>query len=815
MLNHSDLNRLYNLLLENKELTTKNLNEYGFNSKEINLLIEEGILRRIKRGYYTFLADDKLFSYGEKLLEEKEYKKADKCFEKCYELNSFNYGACTRVFLISIVNRNYELSFRCLESLFALEEPRYRSDANYYMYLLSMITNIPEKYIEYAKNICFEDVIVEPNDIRYENVELENEIRINSLKRKFVYAIKLSNDLFAQSESFDVLSKISKHLIVKASNVQKVSKSKLLVLLKKSRYNDMVTFYEKEQLMHNLSIADNYVLKVLKQIIEIKKTGKIPEKVNSKEINTTLDAIDCNDYELAFELCEKFNEENNINSTESIISILLSDIMDLIYEISLDKKTKDKEINKLIQKEEKLEEEENVKFADILSYLLNYELDNAFSALSSYMKCINKKEYEFLVVSLIKLGLVKNDAAYMDAMMVLTNITKNNFNFDVSIYVQEFYLSLSQNKFEEAKIYLDIISNSEEYKNNNNFISNLSRALNNAFQEKQNNIIVKKYEEKVDYSEDKNDFITQNKKAAIPLKQETPIKATYEPRDSEKEFIEAKCDKLLKEKGAILLKPMNSERRKKIHEIIKNHPNIVSFSIGEEKERRVVLRYVEKQTEYIDYKELTRKSCELNRRGKYDESIAICLQLLQYGNPNAILYSNLGIAYMKKFELDIAVDYLTIATYMSNCKKGTGKFNYTELIQRLKSAIDPECDKPDFKMNASEFKSDLDNYYGINNIAEITEYIIKTKVDVESACLHFGMNKIQTDIIYLIYAREYYSQSLYDKGDEFLREFERSKNKTDSTIKIYDEIRKNRKFYFNREKNKSYCLTLTMQPKKR
>ena len=167
---------------------------------------------------------------------------------------------------------------------------------------------------------------------------------------------------------------------------------------------------------------------------------------------------------------------------------------------------------------------------------------------------------------------------------------------------------------------------------------------------------------------------------------------------------------------------------------------------------------------------------------------------------------------MKKWDKEQAIDYLTIATHVS--KQENGDFDFTELIVNLKGLIAEQDKKPRFKMKIEEFGNDIENYYGIENFEEITPYISESGLDVESACQQLGMNEEQIDTIRLIYAREYYSQGNYDKGDQFLKSVEKSKNKTKFTAKLFDEIRRNKRFYINRANDNPKRLVLTLQPKK-
>ena len=87
-------------------------------------------------------------------------------------------------------------------------------------------------------------------------------------------------------------------------------------------------------------------------------------------------------------------------------------------------------------------------------------------------------------------------------------------------------------------------------------------------------------------------------------------------------------------------------------------------------------------------------------------------------------------------------------------------------------------------------------------------------MDVETACQELGMTDEQIDTIRLIFAREFYTQGNYEKGDQFLKNVEKSKNKTKFTSKLFDEVRRNKRFYINRPSEKPQQLVLTLQPKK-
>lgn len=842
MINEENLNKLYNGTVNGIELTTKELNSYGFNSKDISDLIEQGNLKRIKRGYYSFQSTDDLFLYGKKLIAEKEYMKATECFKKCYELDPNHPGTCFQLFLRCITEKDYENAFKYFEILVGVDNNYYTADTNFYLYLLSIITNIPDKHKEYARYLKFEDIRIDFNDKRYKDIPEQNKIRTAVLQRRFPHALKQLKDLTVQHGSLTVQDIITRTLLFQAAEAEGISKNTLVQLAKNKSYEEIVDYLEEKQNRHKLSLTDKYTLKLVNEIINIQKNKQVPKKTIS-HCEKLFEAIDGNNYELALNLSENYNSKNNINSSEHTINILLSDICNLIKQYSL---TTQNTVN-VIDKKLVVDQDENLLykvskpnttdlstsdlFSCVINSLMKSDLENAFKTLTNYMELINKKEYEFLIVDLIKLSLIEKDIAFTKPMTALICLSKENFKFDISNYIQAFYITLAQNRLDEARIYLDIISKINNLAQNSILTDGLFQALNNAetmIEYKRNNTVLDNVENAFIKSQSLNFSQTNTKTTCIkPTKStvlETIDKKTSEISkveknnfttptiDSEKEFIENKHKLLLNGEGIVLLNPMNNERRNRIHEIVKNYSDMASFSIGEGKNRQIVLRYKPFIDEYIDISHLIHRANLAYREGNYDVCITEYLKLLQFGQPKAITYAKLGLAYMKKHDKDKAIDYLTVATELN--KQEDGKLDFTELISNLNGSISPENKKPYFKMTTEEFGNDIENYYGIENVDEITSYILECGLDVESACKELGMTDEQIDTVRLIYAKKFYSQGDYEKGNQFLSSVEKSKNKTKFTSKLIEEIKRNKRFYINRTSENSQKLVLTLQPKK-
>lgn len=281
-----------------------------------------------------------------------------------------------------------------------------------------------------------------------------------------------------------------------------------------------------------------------------------------------------------------------------------------------------------------------------------------------------------------------------------------------------------------------------------------------------------------------------------------------EHREIDSEFIEVNHKLLVKNRGIIVLEPMDSERRKLIHGIVDKYSDMVSFSIGAEPNRQVVLRYKKDTNEYVDIRKLVNDGKEYYKNGHYEECIRAFLNVLQFREPKAASYARIGMAYLKLDNKDMAIMYLKVAMQVG-IKEGR-ELDFTQIIAVLEGKVCKGNRKPYFKMNEDNFRNDLQENYGVENLDEIISYIFENNLDVETACHDLGVPSEQVNIIRLICAKNYYSQGNYSMGDLFVRTVEKNKNKTPFTLKLLDEVRKNKKFYINRVVDDSPSLKLTL-----
>lgn len=781
MISNSKLYKLYDMIIFGKVLTTQELKNCGFDNNDIKKLVENSVIDRIRRGYYKLIDVEGIFLYGKRLIQGKDYIKADACFEKCYRMDPTHPGICFQLFIKSIKNKDYDSAFKYFDVIFKNNNPHYKKDAYLYLYLLNLITDIPLEYKNHIKYLEMEDIKIDESDLRFQDIPTQNRIREAIITKKISLAIKQLNLLMKEDgiTSHNFLTRI---LLYQAVDIKNSRKETIINLIKEDNYDELILMLNTLKTKQELGLLENTILKIAKDILDIKNKNKIQKK-DAIITDNMFEAIEGYNYELALKLCEEFNARKNLNNETNIMHMLLSKIVNLLNEI----------------KQPKIEEtKEEIKIEDVINSLVKYNIDESFIKIKKYLKMQNKLEYEFIIINLIKISILEKDNSFIKPMLVLTSINNIEFNIDINLLLKEFYINLYKNKLEIAKIYIDII---EKYSKDINIVKNLNLILSDI---ENNNI--------EDTNKTKEEIETKSRKLPkiiIPIEKVKNNTLTLkEPKDSRKEFIAKKHSELLNTKSIIILKPMNNESRMKVHNIVKEYNDMISFSIDEGDNRRVVLKYQNPNSNIINIKDMVRQSAVYYKERKYDECIKINKEILaNVKRPRAQIYASLGTSYLKKNDIYTAIEYLTIATELS--KNENGYYKFDELIAKLKGEKYDDDTKVEFKIDENEFY--VDEYYGTTNFDEIIEYVLSSGLDVESACKEYGLNKEETDIVKLICAKKYYENGYDKKGKEFLKSVEQSTDKTSKVLKILEEIKRNKKIYSNFTKENENILTLSLK----
>ena len=189
------LEGLCDLIIDNNELTLSSLHNIGFNQYELRELIEREIIKFIEKGIYAFVDINKLYYYGKDFLSIRKIPEAVRLFYKCYKINPRHVKSCFQLFYSSIKKGQYYESLEYFEVFFSDGDSFIKTDSNLYLYLLSLIIEVPEKYKKHLLTLNYEALKIKPDDIRVKNLELENVVRKYIFENKFNEALeKLADD---------------------------------------------------------------------------------------------------------------------------------------------------------------------------------------------------------------------------------------------------------------------------------------------------------------------------------------------------------------------------------------------------------------------------------------------------------------------------------------------------------------------------------------------------------------------------------------------------------------------------------------------
>lgn len=763
MITKDFINSIYDLIIDDKELTTKKLNEIGFTSKDLTKLIEQGILKRVKRGYYELTSLEQLYQYGRELTQQKQDQKAYCCFFKCYELDSMNMKVCFQLFTLNVFKSDFNAAFEYLKELEHVTK-YLNNTLNLYLYLLNKIIKLPKEYEKKADRFKLSNiqlVSVSANDI---NNKERKKIISNIYHNEFELAYRII--LNGKQNIYDI---ITHKLLKKIVFEQRKLMSLFTEYLKIENYNeakkiiDQCAMNDKNQLLSDM-------LNELQKIIE---TKTIPEQLDFKTPHL-YEAIADQDYKLALSIYEKRISEHDNGMLESPIYLLLEA---LVKEI--DKVSKLDEEDFLMCKDKK---ESDLLFGGLINLLMHRDFDSFFSYLNDYLKISNNTQYEFLIRNMVLIDRVEKNISFSKTIKILHELEDSNFTLNLDEYIKIFESCIENKQFSSARIYLNIISYVSKIDGNISIINKLRQLL---FKSEKENYVVNIYNTLAEPTIDEKDMTTLER------------------------FINNKYKEIQK-KGIIILESMSKEQREHIKLIVQQFPDMVAFGLGIDEPKPLVLRYKPRgKSDLNDVKSISIDANSLFKQKQYKEAILKYKEFMSaVHRPRAYIYARMGLAYLYTNNIDYAIDYLIVADGTS--KEEKNDFNFNELICDLKN------NKKRRNVNITSSSDDiyhLDYYYGIDNIGTIAE-LIANGIDINKACEQFYLNEEQKLIVMLILARECYIQEFYELGDKYCKVVERSKNKTDLIKDMLVKIRTNKKFFVNRVVDNQKRLVLLPQSKK-
>lgn len=776
MITEEKRNKMYEGLNEKNQLTTKELKSYGLDGNDISALVKKGTIKRVERGLYSFQAVDELYHYGKKLLVKREYDKANLYFQKCHELDENYLDVYFPLFFNCIRNKEYQKAFTYFDVCFQTDNPNYEIDNKIYLYLLNLITDIPEKYSPLIKELTFEDIEVREDDSRYKDVPQQNKLRFLILNQHADSARKICLSI-PKSDRVKISNLLIGTLLTQVLETQKKEIYYLIEMLNKNNYEEALTQLETqiEKRNGNRICLKKLELSLLRDIVEINKTGVIPKMTNGSD--SLFSAILNKDYSLALSLNEQYLRKHQLNAKYNLIHLLLRKLVEITNNLkSTDTETKQLESDQM--NEVFPNSELDHLFLDCIQSLYAGNVEYFLEQLSKYLEKINKKDAELLIIKLLKFSILEKDTTYSKPLMVLNLLSLENLNIDMDNYLSPYYEIIEKNKKELAKL---SISKNQSFKQSD------SKATITPNQEKHSRNM-----------SSNNPAISQNKEFPSKSEPKKFLASSINPPEKEKDSL-ADINRIkdrmpkLRKRGILLLDFMSEEKINKIHEIVKEIPDMDSFTIGKEKNSQVVLRF-------RSFTDRSSDLVQLKQEGDYayytDKNYPLCIEkyreLIKLGTFDVRIYMRLGLAYMKTRQDSLAIDYLTVANELA--KEQRPEWDFSDLILYLKQDSSDENRKPYTHMTLAQFENDIDDTYGIKNI-ETVEKLLVSGMNIHQISEQLGFSEEEKKLVSLIIAKKYYARGKIEQGNQYLKLAERGKNKTQFVKDQVEEVKRNKKYY--------------------
>lgn len=339
------LNNIYFMVCNDEVITEESLKSRGFTDSEIDYLFDEDRLYQQEDGTYFISYVEDLVDFAKETLEDKVYGIANRAVNKAYELSPTNFEVLTLKFREAFVQGNRKKTYyKAVKFLYEMREVADENeikDVNTYIYLLNMITDLPDDLRLTAKYYRLHDLTINQSDERFEDLENRNDMRKNIYYQKFSTALKITRKLDDKNFSNMAYDAALVKLTEEVTSVRKSQTIFVKDLAKDDKLDEIILLYEEEEKKRKLTRNEEYTLKLVHKLLDI-KNNKIVPNITHTTNGKYYDMVDNNDFKEALKRVSEISRDNNSQFRPSTNYILLTKIIEEIDKI----KGKSKEYTK-------------------------------------------------------------------------------------------------------------------------------------------------------------------------------------------------------------------------------------------------------------------------------------------------------------------------------------------------------------------------------------------------------------------------------------------------------------------------------------
>lgn len=313
-------------------ISEDSLKKLGFDSGDISRLVNERLIEEFEPGRYILiqkledLQAEVLLKRGKLLFEEYKSDQAKKYYDYCLEIDSTHRPTYLHILFNVIKARKYESAFKCIDRLYEISNEQEKREVNLYLYMLGLITKVPDRYMEKIERFTANDLTLGYFEC-YKDQTITNYL--------FCGKIRYAKDNMSDKKPGDISKdKIIKILMRRYNEFEEEMKKTIVQHIENETFPDLIELLEsivKSPSINkriNFFMSSSLILVLVKAIDEIKTTRivPIPEVI---ETSSLVLAIKWGNFALAKKLNEECAQKIQVPLTDPI-SILLIKINELI-----------------------------------------------------------------------------------------------------------------------------------------------------------------------------------------------------------------------------------------------------------------------------------------------------------------------------------------------------------------------------------------------------------------------------------------------------------------------------------------------------
>lgn len=438
--------KIYHTAALNSGLTTQALRELGFSKKRIETLLKYNIITRRKTGIYDLWSTGDLYLYSVEELLKGHTDEAVHCYEYYYKLYPFDRMANHAMFFACIFRHDYKDIEKYLDKAIIMVDGRIQNrEFCFYLYLLSFVITLPEKYRVLVESMTYEDIKMS---------DINKDKSLAPLRVMAYYHQNFVNMTYylADSSVLTYGSIITSELVNQARIRQSKVSRQIRELTKNGEYGALASLLDEEKRSHRLKPAWKAIRTLAIDIISMQESH-IPSIPLKEETNDLFRMIQLKDYESAFAINNYFDVSKG-RKKKGEIDVLLKKALELRAEYWNNAKlaTPPTDI-----------EHEIVPIGEMVTAFLNEEPEMGLEFLKAIINMKGLHEYSYLLVDHIKICLSEYDNALIKPLSILSKLSIAPIKIDIDEYIASFENFLLAHRFTAAKLCLHIIAKACSY----------------------------------------------------------------------------------------------------------------------------------------------------------------------------------------------------------------------------------------------------------------------------------------------------------------------------------------------------------------